>query len=293
MKDYYVEVPSPLLRRQQAMLVYGGPNAAPHMHPAIEMLYFSRGRYRVDIGRQSFEACEGALALFRGNTVHAVTPLSEDVRGYYIFMIQPSLVFSAFSGVGSAYPMLYLTPRFSQSSVFLPDRLSDETRRILDSSLPFAGGENGVCSLFTQTRLRIKLSDLLYSLAENELRDELPDERELPDEAMIRQIYDSILYIDEHFDQPITPVQCAEQLHMSYSYFAKRFLQVSGCSFKQYLFSVRMSHAETLLLSGDRSVTEIAIACGYSNVSHFISEFRRHKGVSPLLFRKHIRQSTE
>lgn len=290
MGNYYVETPSPLLRRQQATLVFGAPGAAPHRHPAVELLYFSKGLYRVEVGGQSFTAREGSLAVFRGNSVHAVAPLLDDALGYYIFMIQPSLVFSAFSGVGSAYPMLYLTPRFSQNGVFFAETLSEETRRILHSSLPLAGDENGVCTPYVQARLRIKLSDLLYSLAENELRDELPNERELPDEATIRQIYDSILFIDEYFDQPITPVQCAKQLHMSYSCFAKRFSQVIGCSFKQYLFGVRMSHAESLLTSTDRSVTEIALACGYSNVSHFISEFRRNKGSSPLVFRKRLRQ---
>ena len=53
-------------------------------------------------------------------------------------------------------------------------------------------------------------------------------------------------------------------------------------SFKEYLNLTRVNHAERLLMTTQKSVTEISSLCGYNNVSYFISVYRRLKGRTPL-----------
>ena len=56
-----------------------------------------------------------------------------------------------------------------------------------------------------------------------------------------------------------------------------------GKTFKEYLCGVRMSRAHAMLLYGDLSVTEVASACGYSNLSYFVAEYKKVFGVTPKL----------
>ena len=54
-----------------------------------------------------------------------------------------------------------------------------------------------------------------------------------------------------------------------------------GKSFREYLNMTRINRAQQMLLTTNKSVTEISSACGYNNVSHFIATYRQIKGITP------------
>lgn len=66
---------------------------------------------------------------------------------------------------------------------------------------------------------------------------------------------------------------------------ARAFRRTFGCSVGQYLRRLRLEEASRLLLATDRSITEVALATGYSDQSHFSNAFRRHTGVPPGRYR--------
>lgn len=49
----------------------------------------------------------------------------------------------------------------------------------------------------------------------------------------------------------------------------------------QYHLRVRLAHALDWLLDTDRTLSEVALACGFASHSHFTETFRRQVGVSP------------
>ena len=73
---------------------------------------------------------------------------------------------------------------------------------------------------------------------------------------------------------------------MSDSYFSRRFKTVTGFGFKEYLNAVRIRHACDLLLSTDKSITQIASDCGYMDSNYFGDAFHKIKHVSPSQYRK-------
>ena len=99
-----------------------------------------------------------------------------------------------------------------------------------------------------------------------------------------RLIRRSLEYIDRHYAD-INEAGAAEQVNLSYSYYSKLFHKVMGKKFSEYLTMVRIHAAERLLLSGEMSITEIALATGFSSSSHFIEKFRRQKGITPKQYR--------
>ena len=82
-------------------------------------------------------------------------------------------------------------------------------------------------------------------------------------------------------DNSLTVAQLAMLCGMSEVYFRRLFASCYGMSPKEYIVSRRISYAKGLLASGDFSVSEVALLCGYSEPCHFSREFTRRVGVSP------------
>jgi AraC family transcriptional regulator len=71
------------------------------------------------------------------------------------------------------------------------------------------------------------------------------------------------------------PVQVCRQFH-------RRF----RCTIGEYVRRLRVGRAQSLLTSSELGLAEIALACGFSDQSHFTRAFRRLTGVPPRQYRK-------
>lgn len=88
-------------------------------------------------------------------------------------------------------------------------------------------------------------------------------------------------YVIDHYTEPLTVQGMAEFTGLSPWYFGNFFKQETGMTFKQYLMSIRLNHAEDMLRSGEYNVSEVAAACGYSNIFYFCKVFKESRGVTP------------
>ena len=57
-------------------------------------------------------------------------------------------------------------------------------------------------------------------------------------------------------------------------------------SFSHYVTLKRINHTMKELVLTEKSITEIALAAGFSSPSYYIHTFRRMKNLSPRQFRK-------
>lgn len=101
-------------------------------------------------------------------------------------------------------------------------------------------------------------------------------------------IQEAARYIYQHHRDPIRLEDAADAGHLSPTYFSKRFRQVTGMGFKEYLTHVRLMDGMELLRTTGMSVTEVALTCGFSDGNYFGDVFKRVQGVSPSQFRKNV-----
>ena len=94
-------------------------------------------------------------------------------------------------------------------------------------------------------------------------------------------------YCAEHFAEPITLRSVADALFLSQSYVSKIFSDKLRFPFREYINTLRVEKAKTLLENSVISVSEIMYACGFSNQSSFNRVFRNFCGISPVQYRKH------
>lgn len=70
------------------------------------------------------------------------------------------------------------------------------------------------------------------------------------------------------------------------SYLARTFRTLHGCTIGQYTRTLRVRRASEMLRSSRLPLSQVALACGFADQSHFTRVFRRVIGVTPAAYRR-------
>ena len=100
------------------------------------------------------------------------------------------------------------------------------------------------------------------------------------------EVEHAIRYFNEHYKEDINIEEYAKSLHMSACWFNRRFKQVTKVTPLQYIISIRIANAKTLLETKDYNVAETAREVGFSNPLYFTRLFTKNTGVSPSEYKK-------
>lgn len=105
----------------------------------------------------------------------------------------------------------------------------------------------------------------------------------------VRKLKNVLAYIRDYYDSTITLDELAAAAEMSPRYFCRAFSQITGKTPIAYLNYYRIEAAGERLLMTDDTVTEIALSCGFSDMSYFSKLFSKEKGMTPTQYRKQNR----
>lgn len=93
-------------------------------------------------------------------------------------------------------------------------------------------------------------------------------------------------YIDDHYMEQLTLAQIGEAMNASPHYLSHVFKKMSGYSPIQYLLRRRIGEAQTLLISTDIPIVEIAGQVGFDTQNYFNAQFTRQVGMPPKKYRE-------
>jgi len=98
-------------------------------------------------------------------------------------------------------------------------------------------------------------------------------------------------YLSEHIEDNPTVEELARIAGISEVYFRRLFKEHLGLSPVEYRNRQRLLRARSLIEFGEISVQEISDSLGYSTVSHFIKEYKRFFGTTPLKHRYTLKRN--
>jgi AraC family transcriptional regulator len=96
-------------------------------------------------------------------------------------------------------------------------------------------------------------------------------------------------YIAANLDSDLTIAQLAKVAALSRFHFARAFKAAVGTAPHQYVSAHRLERAKDLLIRGDQSILDIAIALNFSSQANFTRAFRKRTGMTPGQYRRGVK----
>ncbi|MBE6558219.1 MAG: AraC family transcriptional regulator [Ruminococcaceae bacterium] len=97
-------------------------------------------------------------------------------------------------------------------------------------------------------------------------------------------------YVDEHFsDSEFSLERLGSELKYNKKYLSTVFKRHVGVGIVEYLHTVRIQHACTMLRQGFTSVSDVAFRCGYPDAQYFSKVFKRRMTISPREYMASVR----
>ena len=144
-------------------------------------------------------------------------------------------------------------------------------------------------ALLTSIRLsnKAELFGMLPSLAGDVLHH---NKIELPKTSNeIAQLLPAVEFMDKHWKDNPPLEMIARQVSLTPNYFHNIFHDRFGLTPYNYMLQKRMALAKELILSGNFSVKQVALQCGYECPYHFSKIYKTYYKIAPK-YQKHISQ---
>ena len=104
------------------------------------------------------------------------------------------------------------------------------------------------------------------------------------------RVEQATVLMEQNFSNPFSVSSLAERLNTSERELNRAFIKHANDSPSVICRNMRLAHGHWLLTSTNRTITQIAFECGFSDGPHFSRWFKQTYGEPPNLFRKRRRQ---
>lgn len=89
-------------------------------------------------------------------------------------------------------------------------------------------------------------------------------------------------FLNENFTRKLSLAEMAVVCGLSPYHFMRAFSRTFGMPPHQYVLSLRLDFAESLLADSRMTIADIAHSAGFSSQSHFTTIMKKYRGVTPL-----------
>jgi AraC-like DNA-binding protein/mannose-6-phosphate isomerase-like protein (cupin superfamily) len=268
-----------------AFLVHAGRQSVRmNRHDYLEVLYVYAGNADVQILHRYIPVKRGELVLIGPNLYHRIINRPSGQLKLVSLNFQPEVVSGA---TPNSEDEEYLTPFFLQGSDFpyvvrsgtgIPGQVFELMRRIRAELPP----TSTVARLSARTCMKMILLLLVKHYSTYVGTREVFHRRER-DLERLRPLFE---YLEAHYGQRTKVLDAARLCAMSNSHFMAFFRRVTGQSFLAYLNHFRITKAEGLLVSTEKSVAEVGQEVSFCDQAHFGKAFRKFVGMTPLAYRR-------
>lgn len=246
-----------------------------HWHYAIEIIYVLKGTLDIFINSTKYPVHEGQIEIINVDEVHHLQGRADNE--VLIFHIDPYFFERYYADIENMFFYTDTSSANSQTSDEY-DELRTYLARVLCETVQRQ--EN------YDEEIEHSLVDLLYHLLNN-FNYLVHEKEELKEDINLFQRYHSILkYISNNYSSNITLQDIAEKEFLSPQYLSHEIKYASGYSFTDLINITRVEESAKLLLSTDKTISEISEEVGFSHTRYFNKNFKIQYKMTPLQFRK-------
>lgn len=236
----------------------------PMFHSHGEILYVSDGNLAVNIDGNKRLLSSGEMCIVFPYAVHSYEPVGRVGASYVLFSAE-----SAGEFADILFSKKPANPFFIETGVLL---------MLIEKVIQYSCDNSDIMQKTTGAYLKALLGEIL-SLTE------LYDVKK----SEVDTVCAVMSYCSEHYCEDIKVKDVAENVFVSERYVTKIFAEKVGCSFRDYINSLRVSRVKYLINNNSMRITDIMYECGFKNQSTFNRVFLEVMGCSPREYRNRSR----
>ena len=99
-------------------------------------------------------------------------------------------------------------------------------------------------------------------------------------------IRSAVLYIYDHFSEPLSLSVVSGEVNLSMTYFSTLFKQEVGKGFAEFLTEVRLEWVRRRITGTNQTLKQISVDAGFQDYPYFCKTFKKACGLSPAEYRK-------
>jgi len=250
-----------------------------HYHEEVQFSYILEGEMIMTCMGNEFILRAGDGIFINTNCAHMSRPTTPESARFLSLNIKPSLL-TLYHGsvVEQKYFLPYVNSPKMQVIAFSSE--VPEERLFLDQMLLLFQviRQEGFGYEMDAFSLLLRLWKMLLIISETHNAKPVKMERE--------EAHSMLIYIHEHFAEPITIEDLAAHVHLSKGECSRLFQSSYGTSIVTHIINYRISQSIPLLTGTHMTMAEIAGRCGFSSPSYYTKVFREKVGMPPLQYRR-------
>lgn len=252
-----------------------------HYHDYTELLYGISGSATVRAGGESYTLTKGDLVVIPNHEPHDVTLPGENPE-YIVIKFLPSVLLTPEETYSEyRYALMLLQNTARRQSFFSAEELADTN---VDALIRHAMHEWDMRRMGFELSLRADTLNIFVNVLRKWYCDGDIEQLSVT-RYQSELIQKAIDHIERHYFET-TQQSTAEALGVSTSYLSRVFMKGMQRSFSSYVNEVKLREARRMLISTDKSITEIGEITGFSTSAYFIANFKAIYKLTPNSYRK-------
>ncbi|MFW6308516.1 MAG: helix-turn-helix domain-containing protein [bacterium] len=267
---------------------------AKHFHDTYEIWYVLQGETKCFIEDKNYIVSNGDLLLIDKNILHRIMMQEqENTPERYVMEFKEDFLWDYLNNNDANFLLDCFKKNIYILQLNLKEQfvIEDIFYKMLQEGKKQQPGF--IYNLFFLTgELLLKLNRSLERISENkqEKHGDVCFSYNHNDSAADENILNLIKFINRNYTDNLDLDTISEKVHMSKYHFCRKFKDITGFTFVEYLNNYRVKEAQRILKNSDINVTRVSGEVGYNSISQFYKMFKKITGTSPLQYRKKFKQ---
>jgi len=246
-------------------------NYIAHFHEEIEVVYIVSGTVTILTDTETLTGRQGDICIFLPGEIHSF--LSVESNQLYIMKMNAQTENIDFS------LMRLKKNKISQE---------DESYTVLRNIIQNIAIEETEKQTGYEFAVRMYINQLIVLIARRLPHELISAEQKKKMYSRLTLLQKVNEYAETHYTENITLTSAAEYCRFSKYYFAHTFKEITGAGFIEHIMMFRLEKSLSMIKLSDENITDIAFACGFSNVRSFNRMFRKYFHMTPTQYRKSL-----
>jgi len=250
-----------------------------HHHDFAELFFVYEGCGTELINGRKHTLKPGTMSFLLPHHLHEIQSLQDQPIRMYCCMFDINVLYGSrfdFELAGRLLQTGSLLPSYAD---FEPEQAA-QLRRIFQTIYgEYTGSGFGKSSF-----IRSKLLEALLVFARTQIEHAEPADVGSP--VLKKTFWDILQHVHLHYADKLNLETLSRQFKVSPPFISQSFKRMCRQGFLEYLHTLRITSALSLLVSTEMSVSDIALEVGFDSYRNFARVFKKRKGMTPGEFRE-------